>query len=125
MVISGTVRPADTIIRRANQFNSRPEAGKEYIEVDLELTCNRDADDKCSIFASSLKAVGADGNIIDPEIFISGIDELLDSGEFFGGSTKIGKTFYIVPKDDTSVVLFYDPFLGNDIYFALTETEQP
>jgi hypothetical protein len=101
-------------------FNTKPEAGQEYVQVDIQVVCNKSSKDKCYFAASTIKSVGADGNIRDAEILLSGVDGLIESGEFFGGGTRTGKMFFIVPKNDKSVVLFYEPFLfGDIIYLAL------
>ncbi len=101
------------------QFNKDPEAGDEYVQVDVQVVCNKATSDKCNFSAFSIKAVGADGNVRERELFVAGVEGLLESGEFFGGATKTGKVFFVVTKDDTSVVLFYEPFLSDPIYLAL------
>jgi hypothetical protein len=119
LVVADVVRPADDIVNAANTFNIDPESNQEYIQVTVVLNCKKDASDKCLFSISSLQAVGADGNVIDPSFGIVGIEGELESGEFFGGSTRTGKLFYLVPKGDPSVVLFYDPFIGDPIYLGL------
>lgn len=119
LTIVSATRPADDIVRLGNQFNSEPEPGQEYILVDVQVACNKATSDKCNFSTYNIKAVGADGTVRDDESFIAGVDGLLESGEFFGGATKTGKMFFIVGKDDESVVLFYESFFGDPIYFAL------
>lgn len=119
LVIADVVRPADDIVETANSLNVNPESSQEYIQVTVVLNCQKDASDKCLFTISSLQAVGADGNVIDPSFGIVGIEGELESGEFFGGSTRTGKLFYLVPKGDPSVVLFYDPFIGDPIYLGI------
>ena len=120
LTIVGATRPADNIVSSGNMFNTKPEANQEYVQVDIQIVCNKSSNDTCYFAASAIKAVGADGNVHDAETFLSGIDGMIESGEFFGGATRTGKMFFIVPKDDKSVVLFYDPLLfGDTIYFAL------
>jgi hypothetical protein len=119
LVVADVVRPADDIVETANSFNVNPESNQEYIQVTVVLNCQKDASDKCLFTISSLQAVGADGNVIDPSFGIVGIEGELESGEFFGGSTRTGKLFYLVPKGDSSVVLFYDPFIGDLIYLGI------
>lgn len=120
LTIVSATRPADSIVLNGNMFNTKPEANQEYVQVDIQVVCNKSSSDKCYFAASEIKAVGADGNIHEAETFISGVDGLIESGEFFGGATRSGKMFFIVPKDDKSVVLFYDPLLfGDTVYFAI------
>jgi hypothetical protein len=117
-IISG-VRPADSVVINANMFNTQPEGNQEYVQLDVQVVCNKSSNDKCYFSPYEIKAVGVDGNVRDTEIMIAGIDGLIESGEFFGGATRSGKMFYIVPKDDKTVVLFYEPLFGNPIYIAI------
>jgi predicted nucleic acid-binding Zn ribbon protein len=120
LTIVNAIRPADSIVMNGNQFNTQPEANLEYVLVEVQVACNKSSNDKCYFAASEIKAVGADGNIHEAETFIAGVDGMIESGEFFGGATRTGKMFFIVPKDDKSVVLFYDPLLfGDTVYFAI------
>ncbi len=118
LAVVKTVRPADEIVMGGNQFNTKPETGEEYVEVDLQVGCRKSTSDKCYFFGSSVQAVGLDGKVRNPEYFVSGVEGLMDSStEFFGGSSIQGKLFYVVPKGDTSVVLFYQALFGSPIYF--------
>jgi hypothetical protein len=120
LTIVEAVRPADDIIRRASAVNDEPETGQEYLQVRIQVVCNKPPNEKCYFDTDEIKAVGADGNIREAEWFIAGVEGLLESGEFFGGSARSGKMFFIVGKGDKNVVLFYDPWLyGDDIYLAL------
>lgn len=119
LTIVGAVRPANDIVEQANPFNAKPESGQEYVQVDVRVVCNKPSSEKCNFSAYNLKAVGSDGNIRDSEIFIAGVDGMIESGEFFGGATKLGKMFFVVVQGDTSAVLFYEPLFGDPIYLAL------
>lgn len=112
------LRPANRVVKNANQFNTDPKEGQEYIQINVDLVCNKEVDEKCSVFVSNFKLVGSDGNVIQPS-FVADVEGELENGEFFGGSEKGGKLFYVVQEGDEDVVLFYDPFLGSEIYFAL------
>src|SRR5262249_12639901 len=115
LTIVSAVRPADATVKKGNSFNTKPESGQEYVEIDLKVDCKKASNSTCFFAASDIKAVGADGNVHEKE-FISGVEGQLDSGDFFGGATRSGKMFYIVPKGDKSVVMFYKPFIGDPIY---------
>lgn len=120
LTITNVVRPANDIVSRGNQFNSKPEAGLEYVQVGMTVSCDKPSDSKCSFSPLYIKAVGADGQVRDAEWTVTGVDGVMDvSTEFFGGSSLNGKLFYLVPKDDPNVVLFYDPLFGDSIYMAL------
>jgi len=120
LTIVDIVRPADAVVKKGNQFNKKPEAGQEYLQANIEISCGKGSSDKCSFLTLSLKAVGDDGNVLTPE-FVSGIDGQLETGEFFGGATKKGSLFYLVAKDDSKVVLFYDPIFGDQVYFSVAK----
>jgi hypothetical protein len=118
LTVVSAIRPADSIVRNAGD-NNKPEPNQEYVQVTIKVFCNKPSNETCNFDVFSIRAVGADGNIHDVDIFIVGIDGLLESVEFFGGSTRQGKIFLLVPKNDSSVVLFYDPWFGNNIYLGL------
>lgn len=120
LTIVEAVRPADDIIRRASEINDEPETGQEYLQVRVQVACNKPLNEKCYFDTDEIKAVGADGNIREAEWVIIGIEGQMESGEFFGGSVRSGKMFFIVSKGDRKVVLFHDPWLnGDDVYLAL------
>jgi hypothetical protein len=119
LTVVSAIRPADSIVSNASDYNNKPEPNQEYVQVTIQVVCNKPSSETCYFDIFSIRAVGADGNIHDVEIFIGGIDGLLESVEFFGSSTREGKIFLFVPKDDSSVVLFYDPYFGNNIYLGL------
>lgn len=116
--ISNAVRPADTIVSNFNPFNSTPTPDKEYLQVTVSFNCTLSSNQTCSYFSGLLKAVGADGNVAQ-NMIILGSSDIDISGQVFGGASKTGAVYYLVPKGDPNVVLFYDPLLGNKTYFAL------
>lgn len=118
LTVVHVTRPANEIVASANQFNPQPETGQEYIQVELQVTCNKPTNDTCSFLTYEIKAVGADGNVKDPAL-IAGVEGELESGEFFGGAVKSGKVFYLIAEGDSNVVLFYEPFFGDPIYLAI------
>lgn len=118
--VMGIVRPADDIVLNANMFNEEPETGKEYLQVEIQIVCNKPPDKKCYFETNNLKTVGSDGNVLEEEIFVSGVEGMLEAGEFFGDATRTGKMFFMVDKGDENVVLFYEPLLfGSPTYIAL------
>jgi len=114
-------RFADAVVSNGNPFNTTPGAGEEYIQVSLEFYCQRSSNETCSLFllANELKIVGEDGIVREAEI-VAGIEGILETGEFFGGSTRAGTLFYIVPQQAAGLLLYHDPTLfGSRVYFAL------
>ena len=109
----------DAVVSNGNMWNSKPGAGEEYIQVVLQIECQRSSNDICSIFTRELKLVGQDGIVLKAEP-VAGIDDVLDSGEFFGGSIRVGRLFFIVPQQAAGLLLFHDPRLfGSEVFFAL------
>jgi len=120
-VVTGATRPATDIIMAGNQFNTSPEAGQEYVIVNVRITCRKSADDKCSFFSYNLKLLGSSGVQKDPELFVSDVSGLIDFSitEFFGGATIEGGIPFIVSSDETALLLVYSPLLGNPFYLAI------
>lgn len=120
LTITNITLPADQELARGSMFNSTPAPDQEYAIVEIQVQCNKSTNDKCSFLPSYLEAVGADGQLREREIFISGIvGEMEPSYEFFGGSNISGNLVYLFPKDDQSVVLSYESLFGSPIYISL------
>jgi hypothetical protein len=112
-------RLMDAVVSNGNMFNREPGAGEEYIQVVLQIECQRSSSETCALFPSELKIVGQDGIVHEAE-FVSGIEDVLDTGEFFGGSIRVGRLFFIVPQQAAGLLLFHDPTIfGSQVYFAL------
>jgi hypothetical protein len=119
-IITGVQRPADQIVAAGNMFNTKPEATQEYLMIEARSTCLLDPSKKCSFNTMELKAVGSDGNVINSQFVVSGVPGQFDSGETFGGSAKAGRLFFMVPKGDPGVVIFYEPmFFGSPTFFSI------
>lgn len=118
--VTDMVRPANDIVIAGNQFNSLPEDGKEYIFVELNVVCQKSSDEKCSFTpVLNLNLIGSNGIEYDPEIFIAGVNNLLESTEFYGGASIKGYIPFIVGVGETDLVLLYEPLLGDTFYLAL------
>ena len=119
-LITDSVRPADDIVASGNQFNTKPEDTQEYLMVEAKSTCLKKTSEKCSFSPLEFKAVGYDGNVINVQFVVSGVSGQFDSGETFGGSIKAGRLFFLVPKGDPGVVIFYEPiFFGTPTFFSI------
>lgn len=118
--ITGVTRPADDIVVAGNMFNTKPEPSQEYLMIEARTVCLRDPSEKCLFTPSEFKAVGSDGNIVDAQFVVSGVPGQFDRGETFGGSIKVGRLFFLVPKGDPGVVIFYEALLfGTPTFFAI------
>ena len=118
-VISDSTRPADHIVSAANMFNTEPEAGQEYLFINLQITCMKSSNEECSVDFFNIEAVGTEGVVYNPEWFISGVDGLLESTEFYGGTTISGNIPFIVSINDTGILLKYEPFWGDTFYMSI------
>jgi hypothetical protein len=121
IVVSGITRPADDIVRNANalNFDNAAGAGKEYMFVDLSVTCNRPADQQCILSVYNFKVLGSEGVLINPVTTIAGVNGLLKDSPFFGGATETGNIPFIVTSGDANVLLVYQTVLGDAFYLAL------
>ncbi len=120
-IVTGVVRPADSIVSSGNMYNEVPAAGKEYMFVTLSVTCKKTSDQQCTLSSYNLKALGSDGILIDQSIMLAGVDGLLESfgTTFYGGANVTGNIAFTVTQGDTSILLVYQPFLGDSFYLAL------
>jgi hypothetical protein len=117
--ILGSTRPADEIIMSGNTFNTEPEEGQEYILIEMRIECMEDSDDTCNIYKSNFKVIGDEGITYDAEWFVSGVEGLLESEEFYGGAVVSGSLPFIVKETDSELVFVYDPFLGDKFYMSV------
>jgi hypothetical protein len=119
-IITRVVRPADDIVAAGNQFNTKPESTQEYLMIEGSASCLKPANEKCIFLSTDFKAVGNDGNVINLQFVVSGVPGQFDTGETFGGNTKSGRMFFLVPKGDDKVVIFHEDLLfGKPVYFSI------
>lgn len=118
--IISVTRPADEIVVAGNMFNNTPEPNLEYVIVKLHVQCNKPTNEKCDFSTYELKTVGANGRVQD-QVFVAGVPEELEAfSEMFGGASIEGSLVFLATKDDSKVVLFYEPLIfGDPVYIAL------
>ena len=117
-LVTGVVRPADSIVSKGNYFNYKPATGEEWLFVKLSVTCKKPSDQHCILSIDSLKVLGSDGILVDG-LGAAGVDGLLQDITFYGGAKVTGNTPFIVTKGDKSILLVYQSSLGDSFYFAL------
>jgi hypothetical protein len=119
--VVSTIRPADDIIKAGNPFNTEPESDQEYILVELQVNCEKADDDKCVISTFlNISLIGSSGVEVNPELFTTGVEGLLESVEFYGGATVSGTIPFIINQSETDLVLVYEPLLfGDTVYMAV------
>lgn len=121
-VVKELIRPADKIIMAGNMFNTEPEENQEYVMVMLEVNCMKGSDDKCNISPFNFTLLGSKGVDRDVEWSVAGVSNILESKDFYGGSSVSGYLPFIVDKDETDLLLVYEPLLfGDNFYLALPE----
>lgn len=120
ITLDGATRPATDIVMNANMFNKTPDEGFEYVMVEISVTCKID---ECAFTLYNFNVIGSESVVYDPEIMVSGVDGMLESGKMLQGGTRSGKVFFIVREGETDLVLRWDPLLGDEIFFDIPETE--
>lgn len=118
LVLSST-RPATDIVMEGNMFNTEPEEGQEYIFVELQVTCLKPSDQQCNFYLTNFTLVGSSGIGRDSKLFLSGVDGLLETSDFYGGASISGQIAFIVDQNETDLILVHDPFLGDVFYLAI------
>jgi hypothetical protein len=118
-IVTGVVRPADSIVSKGNTFNEKPSAGKEYIFITISVNCKSPSDQQCKLSTYNLKVLGSDGILIDGSMFLAGVEGLLEDTTFYGGANVTGNLAFIVNQVDTGLLLVYQPFFGDSFYLSL------
>jgi hypothetical protein len=118
LVVTGKVRPADSIVAQGNMFTNTPEPDKEYMFVNIGALCQQTADKQCTFDTYNFKALGSDGV---PNSFFqaTGVDGMLKYITFNGGAAITGILNFLVAKSGTDIALVYQPASGEALYFAL------
>lgn len=111
------VRPADEIVAKGNMFNSTPEPEKEFIFVKVKITCQKSADEKCSVTPFTFKLVSSSGNVVDADFMLAGVTGLLETSDLFGGASVEGYLPFIVDKAETNPILMYEPLIIGDPFY--------
>ena len=111
LTILDVTRPADEIVANGSILNTTPPEGEEFMQVDVQVTCNSEPRTQCSFYPTVMKAVFSDGSRRDLQTFIEGVDVWDTTLEIDGGATEQGFLLFMVPKSEGDLVLSY-----NDIY---------
>ncbi len=117
-VVTGVVRPADSLVSNGNPYNDTPVAGKEYLFVTLSVTCTLTSDKQCTFSTYNLKALGSDG-VLEDTSMVAGVAGLIEDTTFYGGAKVTGNLPFLATKGDKSIILVYQPIIGDSFYLAL------
>lgn len=116
MTLTSATRPATDVVLNANQFNTEPDEGYEYVMVELAVTCRQE---ECVFSPYSFGVVGSENVVYEPEIMVAGVDGTLESGEMLEGGTRTGKLFFIVKEGEEDLVLRWAPMVGDDAFMEI------
>lgn len=118
LTVTDVIRGDDAwaIVKEGNQFNSKPESGKEYILVKFKIKVLESVDDnKADFNNSNFTFVSASGTTYDDFVSIAGVKpELTD---MYAGAEAEGYAYDIVDEGDKPLVVFHEGFDG-EIWFA-------
>jgi len=119
-VVRGVERPADDLVEGANDFNPPADRGKEYLLVDVSITCLKDPADVCLVSPLiNFKLVGS-REAYAPQILLLDVPRLLEGGEIEGGTKASGRLAFVVDDDETEMNLLYQTVMGTDqVFLAL------
>ena len=110
VAIDGVEVTAKSIQRNWVAEYSKPDAGKEYVKVTVQI--ENKSDEKKSYNALDWKMEDGEGAMEGNE-WVS-LDDYLSSGDLAKGGKKTGSMIFEVPKDDTKLKLHYVPnFFSN------------
>ena len=105
------------IALNANQFNTEPAEGKEYLLAKFKIRAlSSENDAKIDINNSSFTLVSEDGNAYDSFTTISGIKPTLR--EMYAGGSQEGYACFEVNKDDRNPSIVFLERNNNGIWFS-------
>jgi len=113
------VAPADDIVGQANSSNPTPAPSTHYVMPKISVTCNLATASSCSLTGFEFSLIDSTGVGHSPEIFLTGVPGLFESGRFSGGATTEGYLPFIAPEGDQGLILIYKPVFGSGAYLAL------
>jgi hypothetical protein len=111
LTILNVTRPMDELVAKGSVLNTTPPEGEEFMQVDVQVTCNGEPGTQCSFYPTVMKAILGDGSRRDLQTFIEGVEDWDTTLEIEGGATQQGFLLFIVPKSEPNLVVSY-----NDIY---------
>lgn len=120
LTILDVTRPADDIVANGSVLNTTPPEGEEFVQVDVEVTCNSDPGTQCTFYPTVMKAVLSDGSTRDLQTFIEGVEDWDTSLELEGGASEQGFLLFLVPKSELNPILSYqDIYAEQPVYLQL------
>jgi hypothetical protein len=120
--VVSTTPDATAAVLAENMFNDPPTAGNQFYIVRLQATYH--GTDARMFLDSYLRVVGTAGRAYSTFGTTSSCgvapDEFYDQGEIFAGASVVGNACFQVPSSEvSSLVMYWDGFLSDDVYLAL------
>ena len=116
-VVSGD--EAWEMVRSANQFNEKPEEGKEYILAKFRIKVIKAEEDKpYGIGHSKFDVISGDGVEYTDFISVSGLEPDLET-DLYEGAEYEGWTYFMVDKDDDNPLAVFERQTDTEIWFKL------
>lgn len=113
-IVTSVTWPADDVVARGNMFNPDAGAGREYLMVEMTVSCR--AED-CYFAPGNFGVVGERGVVYEPEYVVA--DGALESAELLQGGRLRGALFFIVPESENGLVLRWSPLVGDELWLSL------
>lgn len=113
LAVYNILRPADKVVTTGNLFNSKADAGHEYVLITLWAYCPESRRDDCKATTQDFELVGSLGTKYATEWFVSGIEfdiALVPGGEDFGVLT------FQVRKNDSQLKLLHKAGIYSNNY---------
>ncbi len=116
-VVSGD--EAWEMVKKANQFNDKPEEGKEYILAKFRIkVIKTEEDEPYEINHAKFDVISGGGVEYTDFISVSGIEPDLRT-DIYEGAEHIGWTYFMVDKDDDNPLAAFDRKGEAEIWFKL------
>ena len=118
--ITGSIRPADGIVSSGDMFNVQPGQWQQYVFVTLAVSCELSGNQQCTLSLFQMRLLGSDNMVRVPQRAVAGVTSIFQNlTSIQGGTTAAGNVPFIISIGDSSLVLAYDPLVGESIFLAL------
>lgn len=102
----------------APRFRQSPPAGKKVVVVTVWVRDMEQGDRKMTVGSNFFSIVGSSATVFNRELLL--IKDFL-GGEIYAGGAITGNLAFFVPADERDMLLIYEPVVGRELYFALSQ----
>ncbi|MBT3669015.1 MAG: hypothetical protein HON98_09785 [Chloroflexi bacterium] len=117
--VISSIRPATDIVMAGDEYNNKPFDSEEYILVGLEATCQKPSSEDCHFSLKYISLFGSYGEKRFREVFMNGVDGLMESADFKGGESIRGTLPFIIPNDESDLMLVVETVFGVPSYLGI------